>query len=545
VNGSGRAAPAAALVVAALIAGSCAKRPSAPGRDNPLDPENPATGGDPFHLAARAERGVVVLTWDEVPIAGSVGYSVYRSRAAESLATAPDTLADSLGATTFSDATPIHAASSYYVVTVRNARGEESLRSVAAGVRLDLPPLVVVRVPGCVSCATTDRRLVEVLVLAEDADSVHLASARDTTALVGAVSFPYTGTPIAWTLPASASQDETSKAVHGRVRHVDGSFTAIESDTIAVTPITLHLTVDGLSEGPVTTGRRTVALAFRRAPTDSQPPAGAESLEVWLDSPPPGNWTPFTPDTALALADAALDTLHARVKNDFGLEARDSVSVRGDSLLGATILVNNSGFPVDATSTGLCRVNVHVRGAQATRICLSNVPVPPCAAFEDLSGFRAGWALRLSSVGADTTVRVYAILANEWRPEGGEVLSDEILVRSDTLSVAFTSPDPFTTGYVLGADTTLAGVARAGTCGPAVRSVLVLAGDDTIGAATLEPAAASDSVDVVWRRDWTVSGAVGQIVLSAHATDDSGSTAVASVLVDILPAGPTKTSLAR
>ncbi len=540
MSGGGRAARAAAFVVAAFLAGACTERPSAPARDNPFDPENPATGGDPFHLAARAERGVVVLTWDEVPIAGSVGYSVYRSRAAESLAVAPDTLADSLGATTFTDTVPIHSATSYYVVTVRNARGGESLRSAAAGVRLDLPPLLLVRVRGCATCATTERRLVDVVVLAEDADSVHLASARDSTNLVGALSFPYTGTPISWTLPASASEDETRKPVHGRVRRLDGSFTTIVSDTIEVTPITLHLTVDGLAEGPVSTGRRTVALAFRRAAADSQPPAGAESLEVWLDSPPPG-WTPFTSDSALALAGAAPDTIHARVKNEFGLEARDSVAVRGDSLLGATILVNNMRLPLDVASTGTCRVNVHVSGGQATRICLSNAPIPPCLGFEDFSGFRAGWPLDSTDVG--TTARVYAILANEWRPEGGEVLSDDILVRDAPLSVAFTTPSLSAPGsFALGADSTLAGIARGRTCRSSVQSVVLFAGADSIGTATLEAAAPSDSVDVIWRRVWRVAGAVGPIELSALVIDSEQDSAEATIQVEVYAPGPSKRS---
>jgi hypothetical protein len=530
------AAHTAALLGAALLAGTCTERPDAPARDNPLDPGNPATGGDPFHLEANASHGVVVLTWDAVPISGSVGYSVYRSRAPESLAIAPDTLDESLTATTYSDTTPLHDATSYYVVTVRNALGQESLRSAAAGVRLDLPPLLLARVPGCAACATTDRRDIEVVVFAEDADSVHLASAIDTTGLVDPVSFPYTGDPIPWTLPASASEDDVVKPVHGRVRRADGSFTAIVSDSIEVTPITLHLAVDGQPDGPVITGRRSVALAFRRAPADSQAPAGVESIEVWLSPTPPGAWTPFVAADTLTLADAALDTIHARVKNAFGLEARDSVAVGGDSLLDAAILLNNSEFPIEAPSTGACRVNVHVENGRVLRICLSKTPIPPCPAFEDLSGFRAGFALDAADVG--TTARVYAILANEWRPEGGAVIFDDIDVRDAPLSVAFRTPTggPSSGSYVQGADSTLVGVARGRTCATTIQSVLVVAGTDTLGPAALEPAAPSDSMDVVWRLVWRVSGPVGALELTALAIDTAQDSAEAAVLVSIEPA---------
>src|SRR5262245_43824840 len=51
----------AALLVAAALLSTCSEKPEAPTRANPFDPDNPESGGDPFHLAARAQGGAVVL----------------------------------------------------------------------------------------------------------------------------------------------------------------------------------------------------------------------------------------------------------------------------------------------------------------------------------------------------------------------------------------------------------------------------------------------------------------------------------------------------
>jgi hypothetical protein len=528
----------AALLVAAAVLSTCSDRPEAPTRANPFDPDNPE-GGDPFQLAARAQGGVVVLTWNDVPISGSAGYSIYRSRTADSLSTSPDTLETGLSATTFTDSLPIHDATSYYVVTVRSGNGEESLRSAAAGVRLDLPPALIVGVPGCPECVEAERRAVEVLVLAENADSVRLSNQRDSLGLIDPTTFVVTGAPIAWTLAPSDSADDLVKSVHGQIVRPGGSLSAIISDSIDVAPITLQMTVDGSSEALVTTGRRSVSLRFQRAAGDSAAPAGADSLEVSLDATFPGSWGPFSPTDSLLLADADLDTIFARVRNEFGIEARDSMAVRGDSLLDATIVLNNSASSsTPAVSTGLCRVNVHVRNGHATQLCLSNDPIPPCDPFEALTGIRGGWPIVPDTA---RNARVYVILANEWRPEGGAVLFDDILVRNDTLSVWIHAPSSAGNTYVIGAESTFVGIARSSTCGPPVQSCSLFVDSTLVGLASLESAAPSDSFDVTWRLPWTVAGPERATTVIARVTDaDSVQTeAIFGILVLLeSPAAP-------
>lgn len=54
---------AAALTLALVLALSCGEDPAAPKRDNPLDPGNPDTGGDPFGLTATADTRGIRLQW--------------------------------------------------------------------------------------------------------------------------------------------------------------------------------------------------------------------------------------------------------------------------------------------------------------------------------------------------------------------------------------------------------------------------------------------------------------------------------------------------
>jgi len=55
--------PALLLLAAVTLHLSCGDDPAAPTRDNPLDPGNPETGGDPFGLVATVEAASIRLDW--------------------------------------------------------------------------------------------------------------------------------------------------------------------------------------------------------------------------------------------------------------------------------------------------------------------------------------------------------------------------------------------------------------------------------------------------------------------------------------------------
>ncbi len=59
---------------------SCDKeKPSAPLRDNPLDVNNPQTGGDPFALRIESTVDGPRLRWQRVAVSGIEGYKIYRT----------------------------------------------------------------------------------------------------------------------------------------------------------------------------------------------------------------------------------------------------------------------------------------------------------------------------------------------------------------------------------------------------------------------------------------------------------------------------------
>ena len=68
-----------ALLSAAFLLLTCTEEPpSAPGRTNPLDENNPETGGDPFNLTAQIAGGGIQLTWNIVPLGTVTRYNIHR-----------------------------------------------------------------------------------------------------------------------------------------------------------------------------------------------------------------------------------------------------------------------------------------------------------------------------------------------------------------------------------------------------------------------------------------------------------------------------------
>lgn len=67
-----------AMLLAFLL--GCAERE----RLNPIDPQNPKTGGRPQRLQIYSDLNVIVLQWDRLDLTGIQGYRVYRSSARDS-----------------------------------------------------------------------------------------------------------------------------------------------------------------------------------------------------------------------------------------------------------------------------------------------------------------------------------------------------------------------------------------------------------------------------------------------------------------------------
>lgn len=533
-----------ALGAAAVISLACAERPGAPERSSPFDPAGP-TGGDPFALAATRAGSAIVLDWNDVRVAESAGYTVYRSRDLETILAGGDTiLAAGLDSSGFRDERPLHGTTSYYAVTVRNAHGDESLRSAATAVRLELGPSLEIRTRDDEASFLTDSRHVKLRVIATDATALLLSNHVEDGELVAPESLAYTAEPIDWELETNPPATSPAKSVYARALYAGAdTASAVFADTIVARTPAFQLRVDGSSREPVVTGRRNVAVGIYSLASTNDPPLGADSLQIAFAWPSEGPWRAFPGEESgyvvdAALAGAALDTLYVAVKNDFGLAGVDSVLVRGDSLLGARIVVNNAAEPDESPATRLDRVNVHVIGANATAICLSNTPIPPCTAFDSLEfSVRDFWSLAPPPSGGEAVV--YAIVANEWRPEGGAVLVDSIAVEIAPLEIVIAYPDPFF-GLVYGESTAVEGLARSRTFGPDVESISIVAAGDTLEDVFFFRTSAADTFDVEFFATWALpeTGPDTLAAIVATAIDASGARASDTLAIDIFaPAG--------
>ncbi|RLD12660.1 hypothetical protein DRI50_08805, partial [candidate division KSB1 bacterium] len=58
---------------------SCVQKPTAPTNDNPFDPKNQSTQGDPFHLQASIANGGITLQWQIPPVNDLDHFELYKS----------------------------------------------------------------------------------------------------------------------------------------------------------------------------------------------------------------------------------------------------------------------------------------------------------------------------------------------------------------------------------------------------------------------------------------------------------------------------------
>ncbi len=512
-----------ALSLALLATHGCAKRPEEPARTNPLDPDGNGDGSDILSLRATLTTSAVNLFWQAIPVEGRAGYRVYRRAATETVfAMIAEPTPAAVG---YRDAEPIPDALNIYAVTVVNGRGEESSLDAFAPDSVDTPPRLVIGKNGA-PIDTTATRTVHVVFYSARAETVFLADSTRSdagtgTQLVGATAFVPDSAGYEYRLAAGHGSDNT-KLLHGRIRRSDGGLSPIASSSVRVPALNLGISVDGQTTGPVATGRRAIAIAITSAT--------AESLEITFADTFAGIWAPFAEALAESLPAAGLSTLRVRVVDDFGVVAAESIEVIGDDLANVRL-----SFDGDAAQTRLCFATVAVRDGVVNRICLSSTPIAaprdaPCETLEPYSGPIDGWPLPPCTAVA----HVYAVVANDWVPEGRVVAQgDEIFAVSAIPSAEFTTPDSAGGDtLVIGESIELAGFAMGAICRGKVDSVSLfvrwIALDDTSAALpetlvlgrTALLGSDEDPGIADWFLDWTPAAGLppGRIEIIARVT---------------------------
>lgn len=158
------------LSVLALLSVVCDSRPNHEGPTNPLDPENPLTGGDPFNLQAEYNEGAVSLDWAAVGIPGMQGYTISRKTNLENAFATLDTV-DS-GTTGWQDSSPAYFTTSLYRVTLIGPDGGESDTTGRGVDTLVVPPYLKI----ADGAETTALAEVTVSIRAEEAEWMRLSA---------------------------------------------------------------------------------------------------------------------------------------------------------------------------------------------------------------------------------------------------------------------------------------------------------------------------------------------------------------------------------
>ena len=118
----------------------CKNDISAPQYTNPLDPQNPESQGDPFHLRSVVGSWNVTLTWNNPNVGEISGFVIYRSEQADGVYSK---ISSALGVNTvtYQDETIKNGQSYWYkIVVIVSGNRESSLGSITA-LRVDIPGL--------------------------------------------------------------------------------------------------------------------------------------------------------------------------------------------------------------------------------------------------------------------------------------------------------------------------------------------------------------------------------------------------------------------
>ncbi|MBN2709846.1 MAG: hypothetical protein JXR46_12440 [Calditrichaceae bacterium] len=210
---------------------ACDKKPTAPEYNNPFDPENPVTGGDPFHLTAVIANGGITLNWTKPVIDDLQNFKIYRSEQENT----GFNLIQTTHAVTVQhiDFFVQNGHNYYYYVTAFNKEGQETSHTNTAAVNIKTTPLLVINSDD----AYTPARGVNLTILANTAQQMMIAN---DAAFSGAIWETY-ATSKTWTLPVG----EGPKTVYMKVKYAGEIESGNVHDDIILdtTPPTIVLTV--------------------------------------------------------------------------------------------------------------------------------------------------------------------------------------------------------------------------------------------------------------------------------------------------------------
>jgi len=282
----------------AVLILQCEKQPAKPEYDNPLDPGNPATGGDPFALTAEIGGGGVQLWWQAVTSVGSMeGYNIYRKIDADSYLLLMEISGNTVNSYIDSDISNGHSYS-YYIVA-RDTAGLESVSNTAV-VDVNSQPVLSIDDTG----GYTPSRTVNLTMLAFGAAKMQIG----TPDLTGAVWVDYAATS-----SIQLSTGEGMKIVQARFAYPDGDTSVVTSDTTF--PMAMDASFN-IENGAQYTETREVAVFSSAQGQNLSMKMSEDSTFAGLD------WSDFADSSQFVLSTGeGVKTVYIRFRNDFEAES--------------------------------------------------------------------------------------------------------------------------------------------------------------------------------------------------------------------------------
>ncbi|MEM4298300.1 MAG: fibronectin type III domain-containing protein, partial [Nitrososphaerota archaeon] len=262
------------------------------GRDNPLDPNNPDTRGDPYRLRAELADGGVKLTWQAVNWPPLVGYNIYRREDNGAYGLLRQVRKD----TTYTDRNIRNGHRYEYYVVARSSTGVAEA-SYVASVLINVEPVIIIEGE---NVTHTPTRRVTLTIIAFGGRRMLLSNTSDFS---GAEWEPFVVTR-EWELESGVG----TKRVYLRVVYDSGDTSQVVSDQIEPSSPVLHSVV--VAGGAATTPTRNVSLRISAT--------GATEMKV-SNTPFTGAepWIPFADSIQWQLSTGAgTKTVYVKVRND-------------------------------------------------------------------------------------------------------------------------------------------------------------------------------------------------------------------------------------
>ncbi|MDP8229454.1 MAG: fibronectin type III domain-containing protein [Candidatus Electryoneaceae bacterium] len=219
--------------------------PTAPVHDNPLDPENPETGGTPYNLQAEMTADGVRLNWSAIEWLSLTGYNLYRRVDDDDFVNIQQT---ATSVTTYLD-TDIHDGHRYGYYVLAIGYTGESERNDTTTAMVNSNPIIIIEAD---TVTHTPTRNVTLKITGFGAERMLLS---DTSTFIGSQWQPFAD-ETDWQLVIGAgtkpvylqiayqgndTSDVVSDNIESQLARADSLIIATNSDTVETNLVTVNL----------------------------------------------------------------------------------------------------------------------------------------------------------------------------------------------------------------------------------------------------------------------------------------------------------------